>query len=277
MSEQTHDNRGSVRNIIIFVVIVIAFGWIGYFLAQDGTEESRQLGLLLFIIAPVVAMVLLRLLFGDGWKDLGLGPHFKGNWFWYLASILIYPLVVGVVLLIGVAVGAISLTGKSFGAYLAVFGAQLGAVLLKNIFEEFGWRGYLTPRLDSMGVKPLTNHLITGTIWGVWHVPYWLALLTPEEISSMTPRSMSLFIPMAIVGIIASAIIFGEIRLATGSVWPTWIMHNIDNAVVVALLTGGFITINRGEFWLTPGMDGVLHIVLIVAVGMWAFRRRKKG
>ena len=112
MSEKAQAKKGSVRNIVIFAVIVIAFGWLGFFMAQDGTDESRQLGLLLFIIAPIVAMVLLRLLFGDGWKDLGLGPHFKGNWFWYLASIVIYPLVVGVVLLIGLAVGAISLTGK---------------------------------------------------------------------------------------------------------------------------------------------------------------------
>lgn len=277
MSEQTRDNKGSVRNIVIFAAIVIVFGWTGLLIARSGgTEEARQSGLLLFIIAPMLAMVLLRLLFGDGWKDLGLPPHFEGNWPWYLASLLIYPVVVGVVLLIGLAVGAISLTGKSFGAYLAVFGAQLMGVLLKNIFEEFGWRGYLTPRLDSMGVKPMVNHLITGTIWGVWHVPYWLALLTPEEIASATTKPLGLYIVMGIVATITAAIIFGEIRLATGSVWPTWIMHNIDNAVVVALMTGGFITINRGEFWLTPGMDGVLHIVIIVLVGLAAYRLRKK-
>lgn len=278
MSEQTVNNRRTVRNIIIFIALVVAFGWAGFMVARsDGTEESRQLGLLLFIIAPLVAMVLLRLLFGDGWKDLGLHPRFKGNLLWYLASILIYPVVVGLVVLIGVVVGATGFTGQSFGAFLAAVGAALVGVLVKNIFEEFGWRGYLTPRLDSLNINPFVNHLITGVVWGVWHIPYWLALLTPEEISSMISKTAGLFILTAIIGLIAGAIIFGEIRLATGSVWPTWLLHNVCNAVILTVVGGGFLTIKpAAEFWLTPGMDGILSIVLIVVVGLVAYRLRTK-
>ncbi len=274
MSEQ----RRTVRNIIIFAALVIALGWAGFMMARGGgTEDSRQLGLLLFIIGPVVAMVLLRLLFGDGWKDLGLHPHFKGNLIWYLASILIYPVVVGLVVLIGVAVGGINFTGQTFGAFLAAIGALFVGSMVKNIFEEFGWRGYLTPRLDSLNIRPLTNHLITGLIWGVWHIPYWLALVTPQEMSSITSKSLGLFIVTSIIGIIASSIIFGEIRLATGSVWPAWLLHNVNNAVITAVITGGFLTVKpAAEFWFTPSMDGILSIILIVIVGMAAYRRRTK-
>jgi hypothetical protein len=100
---------------------------------------------------------------------------------------------------------------------------------------------------------------------------------TPEQISSMTSRSMGLFIPMAIIGIIAASIIFGEIRLATGSVWPAWLLHNVNNAVIAAVITGGFLTIKpAAEFWFTPGMDGILSIILIVVVGLAAYRFRTK-
>lgn len=274
MSEQ----QRTVRNIIIFAALVIALGWAGFMIARsDGTEDSRQLGLLLFIIGPVVAMVLLRLLFGDGWKDLGLHPHFKGNLIWYLASILIYPVVVGLVILIGIIVGTTNFTGKSFGTFLAAVGTAFVGVLVKNIFEEFGWRGYLTPRLDSLNIRPLTNHLITGLIWGVWHIPYWLALVTPQEMSSITSKSLGLFIVTSIIGIIASSIIFGEIRLATGSVWPAWLLHNVNNAVIAAVITGGFLTVKpAADLWLTPGMDGILSIALIVIVGLADYRRRTK-
>jgi len=35
--------------------------------------------------------------------------------------------------------------------------------------EEFGWRGYLLPRLAPLG--GISAAIITGVIWGLWHTP----------------------------------------------------------------------------------------------------------
>jgi hypothetical protein len=39
--------------------------------------------------------------------------------------------------------------------------------------EEIGWRGYLLPKTLPLGLP--AAHLITGVIWGLWHVPIVLA------------------------------------------------------------------------------------------------------
>jgi membrane protease YdiL (CAAX protease family) len=39
--------------------------------------------------------------------------------------------------------------------------------------EEYGWRGYLLPRLLPLGEIRAT--LLVSLIWGPWHVPFLLA------------------------------------------------------------------------------------------------------
>jgi len=85
------------------------------------------------------------------------------------------------------------------------------------------------------------------------------------------------FVPLLLIGTINQSVVYGEIRLATNSVWPAWIMHSIGNALGNALLLSGFIQFVRGrESWFTPGAEGVISIILIFAIGYWLHQRRKK-
>jgi membrane protease YdiL (CAAX protease family) len=80
---------------------------------------------------------------------------------------------------------------------------------------------------------------------------------------------------MAILGITAAGIVFGEIRLITGSTWPALFMHAVNNAVITVVLTGGFFQVRRRTgFLLSPGMEGILSIVLITLAGLWLYRQR---
>ena len=88
-----------------------------------------------------------------------------------------------------------------------VIGALIGAHLSWG--EEFGWRGYLQLRL--FGDRPLLSAVATGIIWGVWHYPVNLRGYNfPDQ-----PLIGLVVFP---VGTILPSIIFGWMRLRTGSV-----------------------------------------------------------
>ncbi|WP_407946417.1 CPBP family glutamic-type intramembrane protease [Paenibacillus alkaliterrae] len=53
---------------------------------------------------------------------------------------------------------------------------------IKNIFEEFAWRGYLAPKLYSIGYNRLFIHICVGLIWGAWHVPYTFSSCTLPKV-----------------------------------------------------------------------------------------------
>lgn len=95
------------RNVAIFSLAAISCGWIGVGLNQLLGEPSNleSLGSLIFIATPIVCMLLLRLLGGDGWKDLPLKPRFKQNARWYIFAIVVYPVVVGITLFVGKLLG----------------------------------------------------------------------------------------------------------------------------------------------------------------------------
>jgi membrane protease YdiL (CAAX protease family) len=108
---------------------------------------------------------------------------------------------------------------------LALFGAAFGASMVKNIFEEFAWRGYLTPRFAELGLSRLSNHLLTGLIWGAWHIPYWVFFLNRAELRSQTPLGLGMFVPLALAMLLLQAITYEELRLRSGSTWPAWLLH----------------------------------------------------
>jgi membrane protease YdiL (CAAX protease family) len=267
------------RNVVLFSVVVLAIGWFGHgidlLLGEEGPETP---GLALWIAVPVLLSLLLRAFAGDGWRDLGLAPRLQGNGAGYLVSIAIYPAVAVVVLVVGRALGSVSFAGFSgdgAGRYLATFGAALLPMFLKNIFEEFAWRGYLTPKLRALGVHDLTNHLITGLVWGLWHLPYFLFFLERTEIESYTSLGLIPFTLVGIVTMVAWGFVFGELRLLTGSIWPAVLMHMIEDALLNPLLMDGYVEITPAWEWMVSPGVGLLNILLFLGVGAGLYRYRK--
>lgn len=37
--------------------------------------------------------------------------------------------------------------------------------LVKNIFEELGWRGFLGPKIQLVVSNPLIGHVLVGLVW----------------------------------------------------------------------------------------------------------------
>jgi membrane protease YdiL (CAAX protease family) len=275
---ETHTERRTVRNLIIFTILVLASGWLGRWVDGITASPSPQqgLGMLIWIAAPLVISFLLRALAGDGWQDLGIRPAFKGNGVWYAVSILVYPLCATLILVIGLLSGVISLSASAgVGTLLPAFGLLLIPQLLTNIPEEFGFRGYLAPKLmgssSTLGLNILVVHILVGLIWGLWHLPY-LAAITPYTTES--PLTLSLhFLPATM----AVSIIYGEIRLMTDSVWPAVVMQTAGGVFIGAIMSSSFITSSSEAWVLMPVTEGGLMIVLCTVVGIGIYVWRTKG
>lgn len=273
----------TVRNLIIFIVVAIAIGWVGLWLNRMLAAEApgQNLGMLLWLVVPALTGVLLRAVAGDGWADAGLRPALKKNLGWYGFALLIYPASIALVLGLGYVTGAVSLArlaSLGAGTFAGLVGVALLADFVKNLFEEFAWRGYLTPRLDSLGWGVGASSVLVGVIWGAWHAPYWIGFLALADFEAYTSLNLAVFVPLAFVAFIPAAFAFGELRRVTGSVWPTVVMHTMGNAIILTLLLNRLIEFRSGlaSALFTPGMEGLLIIVLWTAIGVGIYGKRKR-
>jgi membrane protease YdiL (CAAX protease family) len=276
MQMHTQDKERTKRNLIIFTVLVLGLaalaGVIEPLTVPPGAEPGTAgLGQLLWIIAPLGVVLLLRIFGGDGWDDFGLRLNFKSNGFWWLVSVLIFPVVFTISVLIGALLGGLELDVNMLSAFAAALLPGLISAMIKNVFEEFAWRGYLAPKVYSLNMNIWLSHAIIGMVWGAWHLPFvfvfWFYL---------TADMLWTFVPLLLVGTFSQSVVYGEIRLATASVLPAWAMHTIGNAIGNALLLSSFIQFDPGwELWVSPGAESVVSIVLMFAIGYWLHRRRK--
>lgn len=281
MNMQDQRNGRAIRNLAIFVILVLASGWLGRGLdTLMGNPSAESLGMLLWIITPLGVTLLLRTFGGDGWKDFGIKPNFKGNGMWYMVAILVYPLLTAMVLIIGGSLGLITFPNFSLntlGLLLQTFALGLLPQFIKNIFEEAPWRGYLAPKVYSLGLNDFVGHAIVGLVWGAWHIPYYLFFLDRAILSNFTTLDVAVYIPLAIGVMVSWAIVYGEIRLLTNSFWPAVLMHMVEDAFLIQLFTGNHIQITPGTDWLVSPMNGLLMSLFFIAcgVGLRQVRRRK--
>ncbi|MFL6634299.1 MAG: CPBP family intramembrane glutamic endopeptidase, partial [Massilia sp.] len=94
--------------------------------------------------------------------------------------------------------------------------------------EELGWRGFLFPRLlVRFGFNGAC--LIGGLIWAVWHYP---GLIWGHYNAGTNPVfAVSCFT----LSVLALSFISGWLRLRSGSIWPSVLLHASHNLIVQAI------------------------------------------
>jgi uncharacterized protein len=145
---------------------------------------------------------------------------------------------------------------------VAVFSARVAAG------EEIGWRGYMLTRLIDAGVPwPV---LMSGVIWGLWHVP----LILGGVYLTGPPPMVSVLLWMIVA--IAMSFVLARLRLESGSVWPAITLHAAWNSIIQV----AFDPASPGPdaaLWI--GESGILVALTMIAAavaftrGRWTVRR----
>jgi uncharacterized protein len=198
----------------------------------------------------------------EGWKTLGL--HRLGLNVWWIAF--------GVTLLITVAASAVvwatplaSFALPESGIINPVINFLIQFVILALTFalgEEIGMRGYLQPRLMSLGRTRAL--LVVGLVWATWHMPlyYFMAKLFPVG-------NVLFFVPLFYGTIVAASFLFGYLRIYTGSIWPASIAHSVHNAAWSVL---GALTVTSSPVLVNlylVGDYGILILIGTVIGAIW--------
>ena len=272
-----------IRNIVIVALFTVGGGWLGIWLNNitgNTMPPMQSLGALIWLTTPALSGILLRAIGGDGWKDSGFGLNLISGWKWYLIGILVYPLAALLTFGLGALLGIVSTDGfaaQGFSAYLSVAGTMFVGSLMKNIFEEFAWRGYLTPRLEAAKIHPLMNHFIVSLLWMTWHLPYYYYYLDRALLESALTTSIPVFLITGYIVMVPTSILSGELRLLSKSVWPVFILHNIINALSMPLLMNGFIKVNGPlGFVFTPTNEGIITSIMFGMAGWMLYQYRMK-
>lgn len=183
------NKKMTVKRLVIFVILsflpfMIMMPIINHmigtklFVANEYAAITYAVGVIGMLI-PSVAHILTRLITKEGFDDLYMQLNIKGNVRYYVASILVklVEALVYIFLLWRVFIPEFKFTdifcGNKSGTAPAVFMIQMSGtlVLIVSFFgEEWGWRGYMMPKLLEITSKPVAI-IVGGVIWGLWHAP----------------------------------------------------------------------------------------------------------
>jgi len=222
----------------------------------------------LAMLTPVLSVLVMQLVVTrdgwrkGGWTSLGLGR--LGTRVWGLA--------VGLpALVLVVSEAAVRLTGLTSwelpsASDAALLGIEVPVLLVFCLFEEIGWRGYLSPLMDARGTR--APQLQVGLLHGIWHLP--LVFLATD--SYLTDGSRWVVVPLFLAVITASGPIYGRLRRSTGSVYPAVLLHASFNW----MLGFFFYTVSTSApdtVALLGREAGIATLVTLVGAAVWLTTR----
>ncbi|HMQ34707.1 MAG TPA: CPBP family intramembrane metalloprotease [Chloroflexaceae bacterium] len=285
------------RGVISFVLLAYGLAWLvasPLWLSGQGLRHPLALPLITaMMFTPALATLIVTRFISrppEGLRaatGLRLGKGRGWGWYWLFAWLGISLLALATPF-VGALFGLYTLDLEEFSGFRAtleaagagaaleqtpvrlILLAQLATLPLAPLLnavptfgEEWGWRGYLLPRLLPLGQWPAL--LISGVIWGLWHAP---VILLGYNYPDRPATGWLFMVGMCVVW----GTLLGWTRLATGSVWPAVIGHGAINGaggIVGALFREGttfdpaLVGVTGVTGWLLP----LLVIGLLVATG----------
>lgn len=292
------NKKQDLKRILLYILITFGLTWIYCLLVvyplANGESLSgvpalaTQLLVAAGMFFPSIGVFLTRLFTREGFKNVWLKPNLKKNIRYYLLA-WFGP---GILTFFGATLyflifkgsfdpdcGYMKLTMEAAGAPYEAQAMPMNLLMLIQAMqafflapilnfvtcfgEEWGWRGYLLPKMKNL-LPTVPTLLVTGVIWGLWHAPltiighnyglgYWGFPFTG--------------IAMMCLFCIVLGIFLSYVTLKTGSCIPAIIGHGAINGIAAI---GMYFTSDGGNPFIGPAPTGFIGIIpfAIIAVFM---------
>ena len=254
--------------ILVFTVIVIALSSVICFISFK--LDDPNFSILTVFTPSLVALVLTAATIGKkGVYELFVRQTVRKIAVkWFLVSALGIPAIASLARLT-----SLGFNTSEFGLRTTQILPQMVVITLIGLGEEYGWRGFLLPRLMKR-FSVFHSSLILGLIWGFWHFPAYL-------IGTGVPQDMNFMVFM--LWVVLGTLFISWIYFYTRSVLTSIFAHISANAAFNYLFILPEFTGSMDTFWIFLGYLTVL-VLLVFYVGRRdllqggnAFRRRKKA
>lgn len=289
-------NNLEARRIWLFVLITfgLAYAWtilliwprvLGVDAASLTIDEltinTALTAVLMFF--PAIGVLVTRLVTREGFKNSMLCLNLKGNVRYYLIG-WFGPMVLtllGTLLYFAIYPSEFTLStyhaameAKPMPAILIVLLLLMTPLfnLVPCLGEEWGWRGYLLPKVaQRMGFLPAV--LLTGLIWGLWHAPI---IVAGHNYGMQYPGYPWAGIAAMCAFCIVVGVLLSYITLKARSCWPAVLAHGAINgtASVGLLFLADPMTYDRFLGPAPTGIIGAAFYVLVVVGILWHMRKR---
>lgn len=259
------------RQALIFVILVLVISWSFqvFIILNGGVKDFGPQWIAALMCIPGAVSVMIRLFMKSGFKDAGLRIGSGRYYVYALGAPFILAALVGILSVV-LDIRRISLIStEEFGQLTPTLLFVLALGLIGAFGEELGWRGFLLPKLISGKIKH--SYLIVGLIWAFWHVP----IIALGEFYQTDNRL--LMVTVYCFGIAAMSYFFSELRMKSGSVWVTTIVHAAHNFlfqfIIPALLLRS--SGSRKELWDFVASDTGLTIAILYIAAYIILRRMR--
>jgi uncharacterized protein len=216
----------------IYLLLVFGLSWpfqIAYGLLEMTPTSSFLLSSLSMVMVSVATFIAGRYLFRDGFINAG--------WSWgkpvhyvltFLLALLIFALPVAVEAVFGLREFP---AGLLLWPILGNFAVYLILTLIPGFGEEFGWRGYMLPRLARM-MSIRKALLLHGLIWWAWHLPTLVGVAAKDEsLGSILAMRIIILLAVTLIPSVMNAILYAYVWSASGSLAVASFYHSAYDEV----------------------------------------------
>ena len=246
------------QRLIGFFAVSLLLSWIPWIvLGVVDANVDEGLGALVFALAasgPSLAALVMWLRYR---RTDRMPKQVTWSWGWPLAAVVLgcAPPVLAALLM------GVDGIPQHASSVIAGAGGPLGALaytlIAGPLSEEFGWRGYMQPRLRRYYGR-IAATVVLGTAWGLWHVPLFFLNGTGQHDKGLVSLEGLLFF----LGLfpLTYTILFVSERLR-GGVWAAVLLHaawNLSEELIPPLSSTGLwvelflttlIAISVGLLW----------------------------
>ena len=273
------DKENTKKRLLLFLaltfLVTYAFEFAVLFPKWREVRSIAALPIAAVMYIPAIAVVIVRLLTKEGFRPAYIDPRFKrGKRRYYLIAWFGPPVltIIGVLIYFMIFrdnfsfemeyyVGVLKDQGADYAPEVArsmVLSSAVAGFFLAPVLnfvtcfgEEWGWRGYLLPKLTELtGLKPAI--FISGVIWGLWHLP----------LTIMGHNYGLGYKGYPVCGILAMCcfctgigILFSWLFIRTGSVLPSVFAHGALNGFASF---GIYFTKDGGNPFIGPSVTGII-------------------